>query len=62
MDKKKGLGRGLESLFGLYEESNENITTQKELKKDKEEGVTEIDINKLYPNLNQPRKHFDEEA
>lgn len=62
MDKKKGLGRGLESLFGLYEESNENITTQKELKKDKEEGVTEIDINKIYPNPNQPRKHFDEEA
>ena len=27
MDKKKGLGRGLESLFGLYDnESNKNIT------------------------------------
>ena len=61
MDKKKGLGRGLESLFGLYEESNENITNQKNVKNE-QDGVTEIDITKIYPNPNQPRKHFDEEA
>ena len=72
MDKKKGLGRGLESLFALYdEESNENITNQNanqnsnqpaNAKREQEGNVTELDINKIYPNPNQPRKHFDEEA
>lgn len=69
MDKKKGLGRGLESLFGFYEEeSNETITNQ-QLKQSssanavkQNAGVSEIDINKIIPNPNQPRKHFDEEA
>lgn len=69
MDKKKGLGRGLESLFGFYEEeSNETITNQ-QLKQSssantvkQSAGVSEIDINKIIPNPNQPRKHFDEEA
>lgn len=64
MDKKKGLGRGLESLFGLYEEeSNQIITNQKNKENAKNEsGITEMDIKKIYPNPNQPRKHFDEEA
>lgn len=62
MDKKKGLGRGLESLFAMYDsdESVEKITKQK--KQTTEESVTELDINKIYPNPNQPRKYFDEEA
>ena len=51
MDKKKGLGRGLESLFGLYEEeSNENITnknTAKPAQKSENNDVTELDINKM---------------
>lgn len=60
MEKKKGLGRGLESLFAVYDNiDNEKITTPKTKQ---EEGVTELDINKIYPNPNQPRKHFDEEA
>ena len=72
MDKKKGLGRGLESLFALYdEESDENITNQNanqnsnqtaNTKREQEGNVTELEINKIYPNPNQPRKHFDEEA
>ena len=66
MSGKKGLGRGLESLFGFYEDiGSENITSQptKETKvQSKQSGVTELDINKIYPNPNQPRKHFDEEA
>lgn len=64
MDKKKGLGRGLESLFGLYDdESNEMITNQAQNKtKTDQPGVTELEISKVYPNPNQPRKHFDEEA
>ena len=77
MDKKKGLGRGLESLFAMYDEedtnyaesagnretvgtANENVkATANTSNKD---GVTELDVNKIYPNPNQPRKHFDEEA
>ena len=70
MDKKKGLGRGLESLFGIYEEdSNKNITNQnvKTTEKPADKAlnfgdVLELDINKIHPNPNQPRKNFDEEA
>lgn len=66
MNNKKGLGRGLESLFGFYEDnSNENITSsedRRQVKKSEAQGVTEIDISKIYPNPNQPRKHFDETA
>ena len=71
MDKKKGLGRGLESLFGLYEDdSNKNITNQQTqtiketpvVSNKDSSNVTELDISKIYPNPNQPRKHFDEEA
>ena len=68
MDKKKGLGRGLESLFGLYENnSNENITNNQPKQpattsSNNQSNVTELDITKISPNPNQPRKHFDEEA
>lgn len=77
MDKKKGLGRGLESLFAMYDEEentndsaiNENVSASQNTvtksvvtNKNEKHGVTEMDINKIYPNPNQPRKHFDEEA
>lgn len=77
MDKKKGLGRGLESLFAMYDEEDTNYTesagnretvgTANENVKtianaSNKDGVTELDVNKIYPNPNQPRKHFDEEA
>ncbi|MBQ8792499.1 MAG: ParB/RepB/Spo0J family partition protein [Clostridia bacterium] len=66
MDKKKGLGRGLESLFAVYDDiDNEKITKSKQKAENTnsmDAGVTELDINKIYPNPNQPRKHFDEEA
>lgn len=62
MDKKKGLGRGLESLFGFYEDESNNIITNQTDKKTVADGVSELEINKIYPNPNQPRKHFDEEA
>lgn len=64
-NNKKGLGRGLESLFGIYDSdlSNENITEQVETKAVKKEGgVTEVKISEIRPNPNQPRKFFDEEA
>ena len=45
MDKKKGLGRGLESLFAVYDDvSAENITNVGKEKSKKETGVTELDI------------------
>ncbi len=62
MDKKKGLGRGLESLFGFYEEQETPTKPTEKPKKASEENVTELDIKKIYPNPNQPRKYFDEEA
>lgn len=75
MDKKKGLGRGLESLFAMYdnagpetpsEEENVNNTEVKEEQKVEKntngDGITEIEVVKIIPNPNQPRKHFDDEA
>ena len=67
-NNKKGLGRGLESLFGFYDDiSNEKITNDAPIKENKSvqiktNTVTEMDINKIFPNPNQPRKRFDEEA
>lgn len=63
MEKKKGLGRGLESLFAFYDTQDETPKTN-EVKKTtvKNDGISEIEINKINPNPNQPRKHFDEEA
>lgn len=56
----KGLGRGLNALFGVYDEdeSYKNITTKKTVGN----GVLEVDIDKIKPNPNQPRKNFDEDA
>ena len=55
----KGLGRGLDALFGVFDEekSYENITTKKP-----SSGITEIEVGKIKANPNQPRKNFDEEA
>jgi len=63
MTMKKGLGRGLESLFAMYDEEvgNTNITNEVE-PEITSNGVIEIDINKIIPNPNQPRKNFDQEA
>ena len=61
---KKGLGRGLESLFAMYDEEvgNTNITTEDSSDEMLSNGVMEIDIDKIKPNPNQPRKNFDQEA
>ncbi len=61
MNNNKGLGRGLEALFGAFDNNDnyKNITTQK---KGNDTGVLEIDINKIKPNPNQPRKNFDQDA
>ena len=58
----RGLGRGLEALFGAFDEENSynNVTTQKIEKTTS--GVTELEIGKIKPNPNQPRKNFDIDA
>lgn len=60
MINNKGLGRGLDALFGDYtqEDSYKNITNNKK----QYDGVLEIDITRIKPNPNQPRKNFDEDA
>lgn len=62
----KGLGKGLEALFGVYDEQNSynNITSQNTKKETKTDsnGVLEVDITKIIPNPNQPRKNFDQDA
>lgn len=58
----KGLGRGLEALFGVYkeDESYNNITKQKSQSPDN--GILSVEIEKVRPNPNQPRKNFDIDA
>ncbi len=63
---KKGLGKGLEALFSVYDEENEkeenkNNVTSNNLKRDND-GVLEIPIDEVHPNPNQPRKNFDQTA
>lgn len=64
MAGNKGLGRGLEALFGVFDDakSYENITKQTSQPQKNESGILEIDISKIKANPNQPRKTFDQEA
>lgn len=50
----KGLGRGLSALFSDTEEAYENARG--------ENGATEVSLTEVYPNPDQPRKAFDENA
>lgn len=61
-----GLGRGLDSLLKAYDDENEkeqpqqtNSVTNYELRQG---DIEKIDINKVYPNPNQPRKTFDKDS
>lgn len=59
---KKGLGRGLESLFAMYDEeigeNNEGVVDSPKTSG----AVSSVSLAKISPNPNQPRKHFDEEG
>ena len=55
--KKKGLGKGLESLF----EDNKVEISTKEDENAGSTGMIMININQIDPNRKQPRKKFDEE-
>lgn len=51
-DKKKGLGMGLDALFGEEVAVPESEETE----------ITSLPIAKIEPRADQPRKHFDEQA
>jgi ParB family chromosome partitioning protein len=58
--KKSGLGRGLSAIFSETEEDyGKNLLFDDE---SDNRSVTEIDINSVFANPNQPRKVFDETA
>jgi len=71
---KKGLGRGLNALFGVFDEEEKEEVVSKETKQEvvekpverpapapqvNGETIAEIDIKLIDPNKNQPRKTFD---
>ncbi|MFA6860354.1 MAG: ParB/RepB/Spo0J family partition protein [Clostridia bacterium] len=73
MNNKKGLGKGLSALFGVYDEEETNgntvsntsnlasinsVAPQKET--NFQETVQQIDLDLCVPNPNQPRKNFDQ--
>lgn len=60
--KNTGLGKGLEALFG--EVNGDALGNQKKSasKTAKKDGTTQIAIDDIKPNANQPRKTFDEEG
>ena len=58
--KKAGLGRGLSAIFSETEEDyGKNLLFDEE---GDNRAVTEVDINSVFANPNQPRKVFDETA
>ena len=50
---KGGLGRGLGALLPEYEEIIDTHSNQG--------GIVELELEKIFPNPDQPRKHFDED-
>ena len=59
--KKKGLGRGLDSLFADQAPVLEKAEAAEEKQKADENSVVYIGIEQIKPNVNQPRKKFNEE-
>ena len=64
MSNNRGLGRGLEALFSAFdgEDSYKNIPSKPTQAGQGASGVLEMDIGKIKPNPNQPRKNFDIDA
>lgn len=59
MAVKKGLGKGLDSLIV---NKVEPVNVKADVKSEKENGAVLMNINKVEPNREQPRKKFDEDA
>lgn len=64
MENKKGLGRGLGSLFGILDEEPKEVKKDEagKIKEVDGERVSEIDIKLIDVNPNQPRKNFEPTA
>lgn len=62
MKNNRGLGKGLSALFSETEEDYGRSILFDEPTPDKGKSVTEIDIDSIFANPNQPRKVFDETA
>ena len=64
---KKGLGKGLDALFSVYEDNDKDV---EQIQKYEEKhnivqannGVMEIELKEIKANPNQPRKNFDQTA
>lgn len=54
-DKKRGLGRGLSALMADVVVEQTNTTTS-------DAGLTSLPVDRVHPNPDQPRKHFEQEA
>ncbi len=59
MAAKKGLGKGLDSL--ITDKVAKPAVAEKKLNVDAVDGAIVLDINKVEPNRDQPRKNFDED-
>lgn len=59
---KKGLGKGLEALFGEEKTTNAQDKYTSPERKSLQSGEVKIKISSIVPNANQPRKTFDQEA
>ena len=57
----KGLGRGLGSLLGIWDEDDKDVVTndKKSHVSDRKPAVDKVEIGKIDVNPNQPRKNFD---
>lgn len=60
VSKNRGLGKGLEALFGNAEIDTKEISIEP-TEDTKAQGISFVDVNDIKPNENQPRKSFDEE-
>lgn len=60
----KGLGRGLGSLLGIWDDEDKEVVAndKKSQVSDKKVDITGIEISKIDVNPNQPRKNFDPTA
>lgn len=56
----KGLGRGISSLMGKFEDDDDDIIVNKKSSEDVRGNVVDIDVGKIDRNPNQPRKKFDQ--
>lgn len=60
--EKRGLGRGLESLFGNFGGQAGNVSRETFDTEDNDKKVKMISLSLIDPNKEQPRKKFDEES